>query len=158
MARYELTESTKSLTATRFIRFTKALWLSINLGKQITSENIGGSKKNTASDLPCGLHSKTADIHSSIILAPVCPHSFDVLSKSYLYKIPKQRFGASHRRESGFFSTPLPKSLLGLPPVSHKASLSNTVTLLRQHPQGLSHSFPFSLQLTLPRNNEKWGR
>lgn len=78
-----------NLPATRFIRFTRALWFSINFGKQITSENVGDSKRNMASDLPWGLHSKTADVHSSIILVPVCSHSFDVLSKSYLYKIMK---------------------------------------------------------------------
>lgn len=68
-ARYVLTASIKPLTATNFTCFTKtkATWFSINFGKHVTrGQNFDDSSRNIATDFPCGLQSKTADIHSSI--------------------------------------------------------------------------------------------
>lgn len=60
---------------------------------------------------------------ASIILVTVCLYSLGVLLKTFLYKILKQGFRASHGRKTRLCNTSLPKLLFSLPQVSGEASL-----------------------------------
>lgn len=160
-ARHVLTASIKSLTATYFSCFTKTICFSINFGKQITSQNFDDSNRNMASDFPCGLHSKTADVHSSINhLGYSLPAQLRCFVKKTFYTKYWSRDLEQHTEgKPGFAIPPFPNCFLGFPPVSSEASPSDTVTLLRQHLQQLRDIFPesFSLQVTPPQKSQKWG-